>query len=412
MFRPHVPIVALLAALLAWAACGSGDDLATAPPGTPPPTPPTDSTPTAPPTGQSDSAVSLGLQQVASGLNFPVYLTAPPGDASRLFILEKGGTVRIVKEGALLPTPFLDLSGRVGTRNEQGLLGLAFDPDYASNGRFVVHYDDVSGNTVVSAFRVSAEDADRADPASEALLLSVQQPGPNHKGGQILFGPDRMLYIGLGDGGGSGDPNGMGQSLTDLLGNILRLDVSAGAGYTVPPDNPFAGRADARPELWSVGLRNPWRFTIDPATGDTYIADVGEHDWEEVDVVTAAQGAGRGANFGWNVMEGNHCFGGGQCDPSRFTLPVLEYSHSEGCTVIGGFVYRGAAIPALQGRYFYADYCKGWVRSFRLRDGAAVDLRAWPTLSPGGLVTSFGEDAAGELYLVSAEGLVFKIVPQ
>jgi glucose/arabinose dehydrogenase len=190
------------------------------------------------------------------------------------------------------------------------------------------------------------------------------------------------------------------------------LDVSAGAGYTVPPDNPFTGRADARPELWSVGLRNPWRFTIDPATGDIYIADVGEHDWEEVDVVTAAQGAGRGANFGWNVMEGNHCFGGGQCDPSRFTLPVLEYSHSEGCTVIGGFVYRGAAIPALQGRYFYADYCKGWVRSFRLRDGAAVDLRAWPTLSPGGLVTSFGEDAAGELYLVSAEGLVFKIVPQ
>ena len=389
MVRPRAPLAVVLVALLAAAACGSGG--ATAPP---------------------EGTVPVGLQEVASGLSFPVYLTAPPGDASRLFIVEKTGAIRIVKAGALLATPFLDLTGRVGTASEQGLLCLAFDPGYATNGRFVVHYTDVSGNTVVSAFRVATDDPDRADPTSESVLLTVQQPAPNHNGGQILFGSDGMLYVGLGDGGGSGDPEGTGQSLTDLLGDILRLDVSAGAGYTVPPDNPFAGRTDARPELWSIGLRNPWRFTFDPATGDLYVADVGESAWEEVDVVTAAQGAGRGANFGWSAMEGRHCFGGGGCDPSRYTLPVLEYAHSDGCSVIGGFVYRGAAIPALQGHYFYADYCSGWVRSFRLQDGSAVESQQWPTLAPGGAVPGFGQDAAGELYVLSAEGRVFRIVPR
>ena len=391
MVRPRPPLAVALAGLLAAAACGSGEPATTAPP---------------------EGTVPLGLQEVASGLSFPVYLTAPPGDASRLFIVERGGAIRIVKEGALLATPFLDLTGRVGTVGEQGLFCLAFDPGYATNGRFVVHYTDVSGNTVVSAFRVATDDPDRADPASEAVLLTVEQPFTNHNGGQILFGPDGMLYVGLGDGGGTGDPEGRGQSLTDLLGDILRLDVSAGAGYTVPPDNPFVGRTDARPELWSVGLRNPWRFTFDPVTGDLYIADVGEHAWEEVDVVTAAQGAGRGANFGWSAMEGRHCFGDAGCDPSRYTLPVLEYSHSEGCSVIGGFVYRGAAIPALQGHYFYADYCEGWVRSFRLQDGLAVEPQRWPTLAAGGAVPGLGQDAAGELYVLSAEGRVFRIVPR
>lgn len=366
--------------------------------------------PTSP--GPPAGTVPVGLEEVAAGLSFPVYLTAPPGDLARLFIVEKGGAIRIVKDGALLPTPFLDLGGRVSTGGEQGLFALAFDPAYAANGRFIVHYTDVAGNTVVSLFRVGADDPDRADPASEVVLLTAEQPFANHNGGQILFGPDGMLYVGLGDGGGSGDPGGRGQSLTDLLGDILRVDVRGGTSYTAPPDNPFVGRTDARPEIWSSGLRNPWRFTFDPATGDLYIADVGQGAWEEVDVVTAAQGAGRGANFGWNVMEGRHCFADPGCDPSPFTLPLVEYSHDQGCSVTGGFVYRGAAIPALQGHYFYADYCQGWVRSFRLQDGQAVEPQAWPTLAPGGAVPGFGQDAAGELYVMNAEGRVFRIVPR
>jgi glucose/arabinose dehydrogenase len=359
----------------------------------------------------ADGPVPVALQEVAAGLSFPVYLTAPPGDP-RLFILEKTGAVRVVKDGALLPTPFLDLSTRVSGGSEQGLLGLAFDPAYASNGRFIVHYTDVSGNTTVSAYRVSAADPDRADPASEAVLLTVEQPFPNHNGGQIVFGPDGMLYIGLGDGGGGGDPGGRGQSLADLLGDILRVDVASGTAYTVPADNPFVGQAGARPEVWSYGLRNPWRFSFDAATGDLYIADVGEGAWEEVDVVTAAAGAGRGGNFGWNVMEGRHCYASPSCAPSQFTVPVLEYSHASGCSITGGYVYRGAAIPALQGHYFYADFCSGWVRSFRFQDGQAIEPFQWPTLTPGGQVPSFGQDAAGELYVMNAGGKVFRIVPR
>jgi glucose/arabinose dehydrogenase len=358
-----------------------------------------------------DGPVPVALQEVAAGLSFPVYLTAPPGDP-RLFIAEKGGVIRVVKDGALLPSPFLDLSSRVSGGAEQGLLGLAFDPGYATNGRFVVHYTDVSGNTTVASYRVSASDPDQADPTSEAVLLTVEQPFANHNGGQVVFGSDGMLYIGLGDGGSEGDPGGRGQSLTDLLGDILRLDVGSGTSFTVPADNPFVGQAGARPEVWSYGLRNPWRFSFDAATGDLYIADVGQNAWEEVDVVTAAAGAGRGANFGWNVMEGRHCYATSSCDSSQFTLPVLEYSHRSGCSITGGYVYRGAAIPALQGHYFYADYCSGWVRSFRLQDGQVVEPYQWPTLAPGGQVPSFGQDAAGELYLMNAGGRVFRIVPQ
>jgi len=361
--------------------------------------------------GPSEGTVPVALQPVASGLAFPLYLTAPPGDP-RLFIVEKGGTIRIVKDGALLPVPFLDISDRVSTGGEQGLLGLAFDPSYAGTGRFIVHYTDVSGTTTVSSFHVSAGDPDQADPASEAVLLTVPQPFANHNGGQILFGPDGMLYLGLGDGGSENDPDGRGQSLADLLGDIVRVDVGTGSGYTIPADNPFVGRNDARPEIWSYGLRNPWRFSFDPATGDLYLADVGQDQWEEVDVAPAAQGAGRGANFGWNVMEGRHCFGGAACDSSLYTLPVLEYSHSEGCSITGGYVYRGAAIPDLQGHYFYSDFCQGWVRSFRLQDGQAADQLQWPTLAPGGAVTSFGVDAAGELYIMNSGGQVFRIVPQ
>jgi hypothetical protein len=353
--------------------------------------------------------VTLGLQEVATGFNFPLYLTSPPGD-DRLFIVEKAGAIRVIKGGAVLETPFLDLTAKVASEGgEQGLLGLAFYPDYASSGRFIVHYNDRSGDNRVSLFRVSG-DPDRADPVSESVVLAVQQPGVAHNGGQILFGPDGLLYIGLGDG--DDRDQGRGQSLRDLLGSILRIDVSSGPPYTVPPDNPFLGTADARPEIWSYGFRNPWRFSFDPASGDLYIGDVGESRWEEVDYASAADGAGRGVNYGWSLMEGRHCFRGPECDQTGLTLPVVEYDHSDGCSVIGGYVYRGAVVPALQGTYFYADYCRGWVRSFRMQGGVVVEETDWPALQPGGLVTSFGKDAAGELYLVTEQGGVFKIVPQ
>lgn len=360
--------------------------------------------PVGPPVG-----VGARLQQVVIGLNTPLYLTAPAADL-RLFIVEKSGGIRIVKDGTLLPTPFLDLAARVSGSSEQGLLGLAFDPEYATNGRFVVHYTDLAGNTVLSRFQVSA-DPDRADAASEQLILTAAQPAANHNGGQVAFGPDGLLYLGLGDGGGSGDPEGRGQIRTDLLGSILRIDLRTVDPYTVPADNPFVGNADARPEIWSYGLRNPWRFSFDRANGDLYIADVGESHLEEIDISTPADGAGKGANYGWSIMEGSQCFRGAGCDQTGLTPPVFEYSHQEGCSITGGYVYRGSAIPSLQGHYFYADFCQGWVRSFQYAGGAVTDETSWPTLSPGGSILSFGEDSAGELYVVQASGGIFKIVP-
>jgi glucose/arabinose dehydrogenase len=352
------------------------------------------------------------LLEIASGLSSPLYLTTPPGDANRLFIVERTGGIRIIKDGTLLQTPFLDLSGQVSlTGAEQGLLGLAFDPNYGSTGRFFVHYTDPAGNTRVSSFQVSAN-PDVAEAGSEQVILTADQPYTNHNGGQLVFGPDGLLYLGLGDGGSEGDPQGRSQDLSDLLGSILRLDVTAGPSYTVPPDNPFVGQAQARPEIWSYGLRNPWRFSFDRATGDLYIADVGDTHFEEVDVSPAAGGAGKGANYGWNLMEGNHCFNGGQCNRTGLALPAYEYTHSDGCSIIGGYVYRGTAMPALQGLYFFADYCKGWVRSFRYADGAATELTNWQSFQPGRSITSFGEDAAGELYLMVESGRVFKIVPE
>ena len=320
-----------------------------------------------PPSPEPEGGVALQL--VVSGLEFPLGLTAPAADP-RLFVVEKGGRIRIVRDGALLPQPFLDISARVSRGDEQGLLGLAFDPAFAGNGRFYVNYTDVDGRTRVAAFRVSS-DADLADPASEEVLLTVEQPFSNHNGGGLAFGPDGFLYIGTGDGGSGGDPLGNGQDRSDLLGSLLRIDVSGPSGYAIPPDNPFIGEAGARGELWDSGLRNPWRFSFDRATGDLYIADVGQGDREEIDVATRESGGGRGLNYGWNRMEGSICYGGGSCDRTGLTLPVTEYGHDQGCSVTGGYVYRGSAVPALAGLYFYADYCQGWVRSFRYQGGAA-----------------------------------------
>jgi glucose/arabinose dehydrogenase len=368
----------------------------TEPPPPPPPPPP-------PGTGMP------GLEEIASGLAFPVGLASPPGD-ERLFILEKGGTIHIIQDGTVLPDPFLDISGQVSGRAEQGLLGLAFFPDYATSGRFVIHYTDLQGDTRVAMVHVS-QDPNRADAGSETPILSVAQPGPAHNGGQIVFGPDGLLYIGLGDGGSrDGEDHGRGQSLGDLFGSLLRIDVSSGSTYSVPGDNPFVETADAQPELWNYGLRNPWRFSFDRATGDLYIADVGESDWEEVDRARAADGAGRGVNYGWSVVEGPECQREG-CDQTGFTPPTIAYSHDEGCTIIGGYVYRGQALPSLQGQYLFADFCRGWVRSFAAEDESpeAVDQ---PALSPGESITSFGEDNDGELYILTVSGSVFKIVPR
>ena len=359
-----------------------------------------------------NGSVNVGLAEVASGLSMPLYLTAPPGDTDRLFIVEKGGTIRIVKGGSLLPTPFLDIRTLVSGGSEQGLLGLTFDPDYGTNGRFAVHYTDQAGDTRVSIYIRSTADPDRADPGSEQLVLAVDQPFENHNGGQLVFGPDGYLYLGLGDGGSGGDPQGHGQDLTDLLGSILRLDVRTTTPYAIPPDNPFAGRTDVRPEIWSYGLRNPWRFSFDRTTGDLYVGDVGQNAWEEVDVSPAAQGAGKAVNFGWNIMEGRHCYGASSCDQTGLALPVLEYGHDQGCSITGGYVYHGSAIPEIRGHYFYGDYCGGWVRSLRYQAGTAVDQAQWPSLAPGGSILSFGEDAAGELYVLSSDGRVLRIVPK
>ena len=352
----------------------------------------------------------VGLQEVAMGLNFPVYLTGPPGD-ERLFIVEKGGAIRVVKGGTLLEPAFLDLSGQLATRREEGLLGLAFSPDYATSGRFFVHYTHISGDIRISQFTVSA-DPDRADPSSESVVLTIKHPGVSHNGGQILFGPDGYLYISVGDGGSrNGEDRGRGQSLADLLGNILRIDVSSAVPYVAPPDNPYAGTPGTSPEVWSYGLRNPWRFSFDRATGDLYITDVGEKRWEEVNVSLASEGAGRGINYGWSLMEGPDCMQEG-CDRGGLTLPVLSYDHDSGCSVTGGYVYRGSRIPTLQGHYLYADFCRGWVRSFRLEGGEPVENTDRQSLYPGGLVTSFGEDTDGELYILTLDGRALKIVPQ
>ena len=347
----------------------------------------------------------IRLQEVAGGLSSPVYATAPAGDG-RLFIVEQPGRIRVVDGGQLLATPFLDITSRVGSGGERGLLSMAFHPDYADNGFFYVNYTDLGGDTRIERYRASA-DRNRADASSARLVLGVEQPFSNHNGGLVMFGPDGMLYVGMGDGGGGGDPQGHGQNPATLLGDILRIDVDGAAPYAIPPDNPFVGQAGKRPEIWATGVRNPWRFAFDRQTGLLYVADVGQGQWEEVHVVPADSG---GVNYGWNVMEGAHCYAPSSgCNRSGLHIPQFEYSHAEGCSITGGFVYRGRALPALRGHYFYGDYCQGWVRSFRYANGRVRDEREWE-LGDVGNVLSFGEDAEGELYLTSSNGRVYRFV--
>jgi len=345
--------------------------------------------------------IDLALIEVASGLSAPLLAAAPPGD-DRLFVVEQDGHIRLLRDGEVVGT-FLDLSPSIAYGGEQGLLGLAFHPAYPDDGRFYVDYTDRAGDTVVAEYRVSA-DPDAADPESRRMLLTVDQPAANHNGGMIAFGPDGYLYVGLGDGGGAGDPHATGQDPEALLGSILRIDVE-GDPYAIPPDNPYATGGGA-PEVWAKGLRNPWRFSFD---GDLiYIGDVGQDAWEEIDVAPVAS---RGLNFGWSVTEGSHCYRADGCDINAFHLPELEYDHTGGnCSVTGGYVYRGRAVPELAGTYFYGDYCSGMIASFRRDLEGIQETRVWSdTLGPVPGLTSFGLDGTGELYLTTADGSLYRI---
>ncbi|HEX9487005.1 MAG TPA: PQQ-dependent sugar dehydrogenase [Gemmatimonadales bacterium] len=339
---------------------------------------------------------------VTSGLSSPLYLTAPTGDTARLFVVEQSGQIRIVRHGQLLPAAFLDIHTRLVSGGEQGLLSVAFHPNYATNGYFYVNYTDLNGDTRVERYTVSAADSNLADTATHKLIIFIPQPYTNHNGGLVMFGPDGMFYIGMGDGGSVGDPQNRAQSPDSLLGKLLRIDVDAGDPYAIPAGNPFATSGGAK-EIWALGLRNPWRFAFDRSAGLLYIGDVGQGLWEEVDVQPASQG---GLNYGWRIMEGAHCYNPANCSSAGLVLPAVEYDHSNGqCAIIGGFVYRGARFPALAGQYFYADLCAGWVRSFSYAGGVVTGQTSWNLdLSPGSPL-SFGEDARGELYLLTGGGV-------
>ncbi|NUT16855.1 MAG: glucose dehydrogenase [Cupriavidus sp.] len=343
-------------------------------------------------------SMQLSLTQVPGEFSAPIFLTAPAGDA-RLFVVERAGRIRVVRDGALLATPFLDISALTTTDGERGLLSMAFDPDYAANGRFYVYYTDTGGAITIARYHVSAINPDLADAAG-TVLLSIPHPTfSNHNGGQLAFGPDRMLYIGTGDGGGGGDPAGNAQNAATLLGKMLRIDVSGASGYGVPAGNPFIGQSGSRGEIWALGLRNPWRFSFD--AGSLFIADVGEDRREEVDV---APSTSAGLNYGWNLTEGTACVGNAACDSSGLTMPVFEYGHDAGgCAIVGGYVYRGSASPALRGRYFYCDLCTGKLQSFVYRDGAATEPVDWNVAVPGS-VFSFGVDGAQALYVMADPG--------
>lgn len=350
--------------------------------------------------------VDIALEPVVDGLENPLYITHAGDGSGRLYVLEQPGRVRVVEEGRLLETPFLDLTDRVLSRgNEQGLLGLAFAPDFAGSGIFYVHYTGrPDGRTLLARYRLKEGDPRRGDPGSEEVLLTVEQPYANHNGGALLFGPDGYLYLALGDGGSTGDPENRAQNRESLLGKILRLDVSQPGPYRVPPDNPFVGR-DGRDEIWAYGLRNPWRISFDRGTGDLYIADVGQNAVEEVNFQPA--GSPGGQNYGWRVYEGTRRYAPGEAPGAVF--PVAEYTHAEGgCSITGGYVYRGKALPGLVGSYLYGDYCTGYIWGLTREAG---EWRAVRLVDSGANITSFGEDEDGELYVVDRRGAIYRIVP-
>lgn len=340
---------------------------------------------------------------VAEGLDKPLGLTHAGDGSGRLFILEQPGLIRVVQDGALLPTPFLNIRARVLDRNnEQGLLGLAFHPDYENNGTFYVNYTGKGGDTYVSSFSVTS-DPNLSDPESEKVLLHIPQPYTNHNGGHLLFGPDGYLYIGTGDGGSAGDPQSNAQNLNSLLGKMLRIDVDHGDPYAIPADNPFID-GEGLPEIWAYGLRNPWRYAFDWVTGDLYIGDVGQNTWEEVDVLAAPLPSG--ANFGWDFWEGRHAFEGTPPQDAVMIPPVWEYDHTQGCSITGGIPYRGT-YSDWYGIYFYADFCSGTIWGL-LQDGSGT-WQNQAIFQTGAKITSFGEGQAGELYRIDRTGRVYRL---
>ena len=342
---------------------------------------------------------------VISGLTQPLAITNA-GD-SRLFITEQNGKIVIWDGTRILPVPFLDVSSLISTGGERGLLSIAFHPQYRQNGRFFIDYTDRNGNPTIAAYKVSS-DPNVADASSGTVLLTVPHPGAsNHNGGQLQFGPDGFLYAGTGDGGSAGDPPNNAQNTNVLLGKLLRIDVDNGSPYAIPPGNPFAN-GGGRPEIWAYGLRNPWRFSFDRLLGDLWIADVGQDSWEEIDFQPAGTGAGR--NYGWRRMEGTHCFNPSvNCETPSMTLPVIEYSHTFGCSVSGGYRYRGSRFNRLKGLYFYGDYCSGriWTATQTSNGSFTSQIAIDTNLS----ISAFGEDVNGELYVADIDaGVIYQVI--
>lgn len=356
----------------------------------------------------------LHLSPVATGLSTPVWAVAPAND-ERLFIVEKTGTIRILRDGVVQMTPFLDLTSEVSTDHlERGLTGLAFHPGFAANGRIVVFYTDREGTSQVVEYQLDSRDPEVVDLETARPLLSMPQFHPAHQGGSVAFGPDGYLWVTVGDGGilsdGEGgvdsDPMQHGQNPSTLLGSVLRIDVDTGEdGYAIPPDNPFVDGGGA-PEVWAYGLRNPWRIAFDEDL--VYISEVGHEWWEEVNVVPLSE---PGRNFGWSIKEGPDCFEAEICDDSGLSEPTLPVYHERACALVGGPVYRGSAIPELDGHFFYGDWCVGWVRSFEYQDGSVQSEREWEELTGIGNLNSFAVDAAGEMYVMNMEGTLWRIVP-
>lgn len=359
-----------------------------------------------PPSGLDFDAtkIRISFSRVARNLSKPVFIANSGDNNGRLFIVEQGGRIKVLRQGVVLTTPFLNVSAKVSNGSEQGLLGLAFHPDYAANRKFYINYTNVNGDTVVAEYLRSAN-ASVADPTGR-ILLQVDQPYSNHNGGMLAFGPDGYLYIGLGDGGSGGDPGNRAQSLSTLLGKILRIDVDAmapGKQYAIPSDNPYAGATPGLDEIWARGVRNPWRFSFDSRTGDLWIGDVGQDRYEEIDRSTAESGGGRGLNYGWRVLEGKACFNPSSgCSTSGKTPPLAVYSHSLGCSVTGGYVYRGLAYRGLVGGYLFGDFCSGRVWALKAHGPASQTpvLMADTSLS----ISSFGEGQDGTLYVTDHGG--------
>lgn len=394
-----ISIVALLALSTVLLECGSSSSS---------PAPAAPAPPAAPPA--PSGPLVLTLTPVLSGLNSPVDLQNAADGSGRLFVVEQQGQIRIVSNNSLVPTPFLDITSLVDFGGEKGLLGLAFHPAYSQNRRFFVNYDRVvSGQmqTVIAEFQTSASNPNQADPNSQRILFTVNQPFPNHKGGQLAFGPDGFLYIGLGDGGSAGDPLGNAQNRQVLLGKMLRIDVdhtSPGLQYAIPSDNPFLNGVD-RGEVWAYGLRNPWRFSFDVPSGRLFAADVGQDKFEEIDILQ------KGGNFGWNIMEGLHCFKPSSgCNMTGLILPITEYDHSQGDAVIGGYVYRGAAISRLSGTYLFSDFESGTI--WGLTENSTGQWTRSQLIAGGRNISSFGRDEAGELYVLDYSGSLLRITAQ